>query len=89
MWGRRVTKGLTGGVRYLPFLSPALALWLILSEPAAHQRLLQCATCHVWFFSRTLHKAAARASKKKVYCSSPCRSRQTVADTRRRTSSVS
>jgi len=85
-WGRQETRGLMGGIRLRPVLSPALALWLILSEPDAHPRLLQCAACNVWFFIRTLHKATARASGQRVYCSRRCRSRQTVADTRRRSS---
>jgi hypothetical protein len=82
-WGRQGTRGLKGDIRFRPFLSPALALWLILSEPDAHPRLLQCAACGMWFFIRTLHKAIARASGQRVYCSPRCRSRQTVADTRR------
>lgn len=82
VWTCQTSRGLTGSVRRLPFLSPALALWLILSESAAHPRLLQCGACNIWFFTRDLKKANAWARGNKVYCSPRCRTRQTVADSR-------
>lgn len=84
VWTCQTSRGLAGSVRHLPLFSPAVALWLILSEPNAHPRILQCGGCNVWFFTSDLKKANARARGNKVYCSPQCRTRQTVADSRSR-----
>ncbi len=60
------------------FLPPPLSLWLVLSDSDAHQRLRQCRACHAYF--------SASSRQQTVYCSPACKRRQTVADTRRRSS---
>lgn len=52
-WVRRPYSGVP---QYRPFFPPALAVWLVLSEPEAHPRLKRCTWCRCYFFARTRHR---------------------------------
>lgn len=80
---RKVRKGaalIVPDLRRPTFYPPALCLWLILWEPEAHPRLLRCDACRQYFFARSRHQTC----QTRVYCSGRCKTRKTVADSRRR-----
>lgn len=70
-WVRRSYPGVP---RLRPFFPPALAVWLVLSEPEAHPRLKRCTWCRYYFFARTRHRTPRSSA---TYCSRVCKSRHT------------